>query len=105
MDLQDGANVIANLTTIGRKTGQPRSVELRLIFYQGCFYATSSRIAGKQWCQNLIANPSVALSRNGERRSCIATQVTDEDLRRRVLTLRGSPLELNRVVFEIRPAA
>jgi deazaflavin-dependent oxidoreductase (nitroreductase family) len=103
MDLQDGTSVIADLTTIGRKSGQPRTVELRFIYYQGCFYATSSRVAGKHWCQNLIANPSVEINTKGTRRACTATQVRDENLKRRVLTLRGSPPEMTRVVFEIKP--
>ncbi|HMF48037.1 MAG TPA: nitroreductase/quinone reductase family protein [Candidatus Saccharimonadales bacterium] len=66
MDFQDGASVIANLTTIGRKTGQRRTVELRLVSYQGCFYATSTRVEGKHWCQNMLKNPAVALTVKGE---------------------------------------
>ena len=103
MDLRDGASIIAELTTIGRKTGQRRTVELRFFYSEGCFYATSSRIAGKHWCQNLIASPSVEITARGMRLACTARQITDDDLRRRILTLRGSPVELNRVVFEIKP--
>ena len=103
MRLQDGSNVVANLTATGRKTGLPRTVELRFVYYQGCFYATSSRVVGKHWCQNMIKNPVVEFQTGSERFSCRAKQVEDENLRHRILTLRGSPADLSRVVFEICP--
>jgi len=103
MDFQDGASVIANLTTIGRKSGQRRTVELRLVSNQGCFYATSTRVEGKHWCQNMLKNPAVELTVKGESFSCVSKQVTDESLRRQILTLRDSPPLTERMVFEIRP--
>jgi deazaflavin-dependent oxidoreductase (nitroreductase family) len=102
MNLSNGANVVANLTTIGRKSGQRRSVELRLLYLDGNFYATSSRVEGKHWCQNMIANPLVEIALKGEPVPCTARQLGDEPLRRRVLTLRDTP-QSNRVVFEIVP--
>jgi deazaflavin-dependent oxidoreductase (nitroreductase family) len=103
MNLQDGTTLVAKLTTIGRKTGQPRTVELRFVYSQGCFYASSSKVAGKHWCQNMLKHPTVEINAKGERFSCRAKQVTDEELRRRILTLRDSPPLMDRVVFEIRP--
>jgi Domain of unknown function (DUF385). len=103
MNLKDGSNVVANLTTIGRTTGQPRTVELRFLYYRGCFYATSSRVQGKHWCQNMLKNPRVELAVKSEKLSCDATQVTDDNLRRQILTMRDSPPQLDRAVFEIRP--
>ena len=103
MNLKDGSSVVADLTTIGRKTGQPRTVELRFLYFNGNFYATSSRVEGKHWCQNMIRNPAVEIKTKGEKFFCTATQVADEALRRQVLTLRDSPPQLNRVVFEIKP--
>ena len=94
---------MAALTTIGRKTGVPRRVELRFLYYQGNFYATSSKVAGKHWCQNLLKNPVVEISAKGERFGCTARQVTDESLRQQVLTLHDSPPRLERIVFEITP--
>ena len=95
--------MVADLTTIGRKSGQPRTVEIRFICYRGCFYASSSRVSGKHWCQNILKNSAVELIVNGERRSFIATQVTDDQMHQRILTFRDSPPQLERVVFEIRP--
>ena len=103
MNLKDGSNVVADLTTIGRRTGEPRTVELRFLYLNGNFYATSSRVQGKHWCQNMIKNPAVEIRIKGERLSCIAKQATDETLRKQILTLRDSPPQLDRVVFEIKP--
>ena len=104
MKLSDGSNVVADLITIGRKTGQPRKVELRFLYLNGNFYATSSKVQGKHWCQNMIKNPAVEINAKGEKFTCLATQVTDEALRKQILTLRDSPPQLDRVVFEIKPS-
>ena len=103
MSLKEGSNVVADLTTIGRKTGEPRTVELRFLYLNGSFYATSSKVQGKHWCQNMIKNPAVEINAKGEKLSCIAKQVTDEALRTQILSLRDSPPQLGRVVFEIKP--
>jgi deazaflavin-dependent oxidoreductase (nitroreductase family) len=103
--LQDGSSLLADLTTIGRKTGAERTVKLRFVFYRGCFYASSSRIKGKHWCENMLKNPAVKIRAGTVGFSGTARQVTDETLRRHILALRGSPADMSRVVFEIRPAA
>jgi deazaflavin-dependent oxidoreductase (nitroreductase family) len=103
MNLKDGSSVVADLTTMGRKTGEPRTVELRFLYLSGNFYASSSRVEGKHWCLNIINNPAVEIRAKGEKLSCMAKQVTDDALRKRILTLRDSPPELDRVVFEISP--
>jgi deazaflavin-dependent oxidoreductase (nitroreductase family) len=103
MKLQDGSSLLADLTTVGRKTGTRRTVELRFVYYQGCFYASSSKIQGKHWCQNMLKNPAVEINVKGERFSCTAMLVTDEKLRRHILSLRSSPPLMDRVVFEIKP--
>jgi deazaflavin-dependent oxidoreductase (nitroreductase family) len=103
MNFSDGSSIVADLTTVGRKSGQPRTVELRLICYQGCFYASSSRVAGKHWCQNMLNNPSCEISFNGRRISCTARQVSDDGLRRRILEFRDARPQMDRFVFEIKP--
>jgi len=103
MELKDGSSVVADLTTIGRKTGAPRTVELRFLYLNGNYYATSSKVEGKHWCQNMIRNPAVEITVNGTKLACHATRVGDDSLRRRILTLRDTPPQLNRVVFEIAP--
>lgn len=103
MNLKDGSNMVADLTTIGRKTGRPRTVELRLLYFKGSFYATSSKVKGKHWCQNMIKNPAVEINAKGEKVSCAAKQITDENFRKQILSLRDTPPQLDRVVFEIKP--
>lgn len=103
MNLKDGSTLVANLTTAGRKTGQPRTVELRFLYYQGNFYATSTRVAGKHWCQNMLKNPAVEITAKGEKVSCTAKQINDDNFRKHILTLRDNPPQLERAVFEIKP--
>jgi deazaflavin-dependent oxidoreductase (nitroreductase family) len=103
MNLKDGSNVVADLITVGRKTGLPRPVELRFLYYQGSFYATSSRVEGKHWCQNMLQNPTVELRAKGKILSCTATRLSDDNRRPQILTLRDPAPQLDRVVFEIKP--
>ena len=103
MNLKNGTNVVADLVTTGRKTGQPRTVELRFFYRDGKFYATSGRIQGKHWCQNMLKHPDVRIKLQGETLACSAKQITDEALRKEILSLRDSPPQLERVVFEITP--
>jgi deazaflavin-dependent oxidoreductase (nitroreductase family) len=103
MNLKDGANVVADLTTIGRKTGLPRTVELRFVYHRGSFYASSSRVQGKHWCQNMLNNPTVELKVQGEKLICAARRITDDNLRREILSSRGSSRDMDRVVFQIKP--
>lgn len=100
---KEEAVFVAELTTVGRKSGLPRTVEVRLVFLNGRFYASSGRVENKHWCRNLLKNPAVEVKAGRQRFSCVAKQVTDEPLRRRVLTLRDSPALLDRVVFEMAP--
>lgn len=103
MKLEEGSVFVAKLTTSGRKTGRPRTVELRLVYANGRFYASSGRIETKHWCQNMIHNPAVEVSVGGQRYGCAAKRVTDESLRRRILALRDSEPRMDRVVFEMTP--
>jgi deazaflavin-dependent oxidoreductase (nitroreductase family) len=103
MALKDGSNVVADLITIGRKSGKPRKVELRFLYFKGSFYATSSKVQGKHWCQNMLKNPAVEMRVKGEKLRCTARQIVDDLFRREILTLRDSPPQLERVVFEIKP--
>lgn len=103
MNLKEGSSVVADLTTIGRKSGLPRTVELRFVYHRGCFYASSARVQGKHWCQNMLNNPLVEMRVKGQKLTCTAKQVIDENLRREILTLRDSTPRTERVVFEIKP--
>lgn len=103
MKLRNESVFVGELTTTGQRTGRPRTVELRMVYLDGRFYASATSIQNKHWCRNMIKNPSVEVRAGGERFSCQARQVTDEKLRGRVLSLRDSPALANRVVFEMTP--
>src|SRR5690348_10320088 len=103
MKVADPSIFVGELTTVGRRSGLQRTVELRLIRLTGKFYATSSNAERKHWCRNMIANPAVTVAAGGERFACRARRVDDEELRRRVLKLRNTPPLLDRVVFELAP--
>jgi deazaflavin-dependent oxidoreductase (nitroreductase family) len=47
------------LTTIGRKSGQPRSTPLQFEEVDGAYYVASARGRKADWYCNLIANPQV----------------------------------------------
>ncbi|MBI4524033.1 MAG: nitroreductase family deazaflavin-dependent oxidoreductase [Deltaproteobacteria bacterium] len=103
MPLQNEAFFVAELTTVGRKTGLPRTIELRTLYLDGRFYASSANIEKKHWCRNMLKNPSVEIRTGNERFRCLAGRVTDEGLRRRVLSFRDSPPLMDREVFEMVP--
>jgi deazaflavin-dependent oxidoreductase (nitroreductase family) len=103
MKVADPSIFVGGLTTVGRRSGLQRTVELRLIRLSGKFYATSSNVERKHWCRNMSANPAVSVTAGGERFACRARRVDDEELRRRVLKLRDTPPLLERVVFELAP--
>ena len=103
MDLKDGASIVADLTTIGRTSGLPRTFVLRFIYHQGSFYASSSRVKGKHWCENLLENPAVVITIKKQKVAGLARQVNDDKLRREILAARDSLSDLDRIVFEIKP--
>ena len=105
MKLKNASVFVGVLTTIGRRTGLPRSVELRMVYLEGRFYASSANVQSKHWCRNLIKNPAVKVKAAGESFACEAREVKDEKLRARVLDLRDSPALSSRVVFEMSPIA
>ncbi len=103
MNLRNESVFVGELTTVGRRTGLPRTVELRMVCLDGKFYAASSNVQGKHWCRNMLNNPAVEVSAGGGRFACRVRQIVDDRLRVRVLTLRDSPPLLEGVVFELTP--
>lgn len=49
------------LTTIGRVSGQPRTVELWFVVYERKLYVVSEAPLRTHWVQNLIRNPKVGV--------------------------------------------
>ena len=103
MTLRNESVLVGKLTTLVRRTGLPRTVEINLIYLDGKFYATSASVKNKHWCQNMIKNPDVEVKAGNRRVSCRSRLVTEERVRIQVLQLRDSPLLLGRAVFEMSP--
>jgi len=103
MKIKNESVFVGELTTVGRRTGLARTVELRMVYIDGKFYAASSNLQGKHWCRNMIENSKATVKAGGEKFSCEARQVADEKLRVRVLKLRDATPLLERVVFEMTP--
>jgi len=104
LNIADGSSFLGNLTTIGRVTGEERTVELRLVFYKGNFYA-SRKTADGGWFKNVLINPLVIIEVNGEKINGRAEMVKDGKLSRKISELKYSDRrrEENRVIVEIIP--
>ena len=92
------------LTTVGRVSGKPHRVALRLVYYGGRFYASRSD-AATDWCQNLVKNPGVMVQVHGDEIQANARLVDDDELARKISALKyrdGRALR-KRVIVEIVP--
>lgn len=56
------SEIFLYLTTIGRKTGLPRQIEIWFVEHAGAYYLVSEMREKAQWVQNLRANPQVQFS-------------------------------------------
>ena len=52
---------IADITTIGRKTGKPRRIEIYFHHFDGEYYLTGRHGPKRDWEANIIANPEFIL--------------------------------------------
>ena len=79
---------LIDMTTIGKKTGQPHKVEIAFHNFDGELYITG--LPGKRdWYANLIAEPQFTFHLKQSAQADIparATPITDEAERRRVLS-------------------
>jgi len=71
------------LTTIGRKSGEPRTVTIWFALGDGVVYLTGSKEV-PQWCRNLRVNGDVVLEIGGQRLKGRAHVVEDEDQARQI---------------------
>ena len=101
---QEGASVTGYLTTVGRISGRPHRVVLRLVYHRGNFYA-SRRDAASDWCQNLISTARVTLQIEGGEFSATARLINDDELERKISGLKYPDQRAltRRVIVEIIP--
>src|SRR5690349_17148101 len=50
------------MTTTGRKTGLPRSIEIWFVEHNGCHYMVAEHREETSWVKNIQSNPSVTFS-------------------------------------------
>jgi deazaflavin-dependent oxidoreductase (nitroreductase family) len=83
------------LTTIGRKTGLPRQIEIWFVEHQGRYYMVSEAREQSKWVKNLLQAPRVHFS-IGTRDATEAALATTPALGR-VVTPEREPLLVERV--------
>jgi deazaflavin-dependent oxidoreductase (nitroreductase family) len=74
-----------DLTTIGRRTGEPRTVEIWWFHVDGRFIITGTP-GRRDWLANVRANPAVVVSAHGQSFSASTSEIEDADFKRRVFT-------------------
>jgi deazaflavin-dependent oxidoreductase (nitroreductase family) len=70
------------LTTIGRRSGRPRSVQLAYVEHEGAFLVVASSMGQAKhpaWRYNLEANPDVEVQVRGERFAARARVLSDAE--------------------------
>ena len=72
-----------DLTTIGRRSGRPRTVEIWWFHVDGRFIITGTP-GRRDWLANVRANPSVKISAGDGVFHGTATEIDDADFKRRV---------------------
>ena len=102
--LQEGASAIGYLTTVGRVSGTPHTVALRLVCYQGKLYA-SRRDTASDWCRNLIKVPKVTVQLQGVELPAKARVVDDDELADKISSLKYQDKRAprRRIIVEIVP--
>ena len=93
----------ALLTTMGRKTGKEHSVWAKAVTYNDMIYF-SRRNTNSDWLKNAIANPIVKVEFNGEKFSGSAKLVDDDDLARKISSLKYTDKarqEESRIILEV----
>jgi deazaflavin-dependent oxidoreductase (nitroreductase family) len=95
----------ATLTTQGRKTGKPHSVQLRAVGYNGMVYF-SRRNENSDWLKNSLANNIVQIEFDGKTMRGTASLVTDKALAKKISELKYPGEERAsevRIVLQVRP--
>ena len=103
MSLTNNLTFKALLTTMGRKTGKEHSVWAKAVTYNNMIYF-SRRNSNSDWLKNAIANPLVKVEFNGEKFSGSAKLVNDDNLARKISSLKYTDKERqkeHRIVLEI----
>ena len=71
------ASRVLVLTTLGRKSGKPRSTPLQFEQVEGVYYVTSARGEQADWYRNLVACPQVEVHLGSQHFSTTGELITD----------------------------
>ena len=52
---------IADITTTGRKSGEPRRIEIYFHHFDGSYYLTGRPVRKRDWVANILAHPEFTL--------------------------------------------
>jgi deazaflavin-dependent oxidoreductase (nitroreductase family) len=74
-----------DLTTIGRRSGQPRTIEIWWFHVDGRFIITGTP-GRRDWLANVRANPAVTVSAGSRAFAGTAIEIDDSEFKRRVFT-------------------
>jgi deazaflavin-dependent oxidoreductase (nitroreductase family) len=76
----NGTEIQPLITTIGRKTGNPRTVRVRIYYWNGRLIATSPYPQRKRdWVANILVNPEVVITA-GDKTIKVKAKLIDRDL-------------------------
>lgn len=76
------------LTTIGRRSGRPRRIEIWFTRHDGCYYLVAEHGLEAHWVRNLLAEPAVR-ARVGRRSFRGRARVVDAQERELVAAIRA----------------
>ena len=95
----------AILVTIGRKSGNEHSVEIRTVFHEGKFYF-SRRNPDSDWLKNAIQNPNVKIIHQEKTIKGIAYLISDIELCKKISKMKYNDKrsEETRIVLEVIPS-
>ncbi len=91
------------MTAIGRRSGQPRAVQLACLEHQGDYLVVASAMGQQKhpaWRYNIEANPEVQIQMRGERFAARAQVLTDAEKQKVWATVRRAIPQIN--VYETR---
>jgi len=73
--MKPGETEFLYLTTTGRRSGQPREIEIWFTRHEGRHYLIAEHLWDTHWVQNVLADPRVGVRVGGERFSARARVV------------------------------
>ena len=85
---------LADITTTGRKTGEPRRIEIFFHHFDGDYYLTGQPRGPRDWNANILANPEFTLHlKNGVSADVVVAGEAEPDPNERERIIRRAQIE------------